>query len=27
MYDENVVGSSLPCLLYGFLVCGSSFLR
>ena len=24
---ENVVSSSLPCLLYGCLVCGSSFLR
>ena len=27
LYDKNVVGSSLPCVLYGCLVCGSSFLR
>jgi len=26
LYDENVVGSSLPCLLYGCLVCGYSFM-
>jgi len=26
LYDENVVGSSLPCLLYDCLVCGCSFL-
>ena len=26
LYDKNVVVSSLPCLLYGGLVCGSSFL-
>jgi len=27
LYDENIVGSSLPCLLSSCLVCGSSFLR
>jgi len=27
LYDENVVGSSLPCLLYGCTVCGCSFLQ
>jgi len=27
LYDEYVVGSSLPCLLYGCIVCGYSFSR
>jgi len=26
LYDEYVIGSSLPVLLYGCIVCGCSFL-